>query len=364
MRRTRYLLRWLSGLVVVYTITGFFLVPVLVKKLLVQQARDKLHREATVARVRCNPYTLSLTVDGLNIRERAAADRFAGWERLYLNLQLSSLFHRAVVLRQVSLSNAFLHVAIQPDRTLNFSDLIPPPSTNPPAPPPTIRIGQLQITGAHVLADDRSRREPLTSTIGPVNLEVRNFSTHPDNKNLYAFTATTETGEYLAWRGSFHLQPLRSTGDFRIERIALPKYAPYLDLFPNLHLRDGRLSLSGTYEINLTTNIPVATLSNTTLVLGSLRLAERTATNDATPVIAGTAEPGSGVSVAVAGATYATTAGSDGAWSVDLGTATPTAGTLALDRFADSSSLVCDLYWSHLTASAGSKERAPWMELC
>ncbi len=277
----RSLIRWLTSLVIAYTVTGFFLAPVIVKKLLVQQVREKLHREATVARVRCNPYSLALTIDGLQISERTSPDRFVGWDRLHLNLQLSSLFHRAVVLRHVSLSNAFLHVAIHPDRTLNFSDLIPPPSTNPPALPPTLRIDQLQITGAQVLVEDHSRSEPFTTTLGPVNVALQNFSTRPDNRNPYAFTATTESGEHLAWRGSFHLQPLRSTGDFRIERIALPKYAPYLDLFPNLHLRDGRLSLSGTYEINLTTNIPVATLSNTTLVLGSLRLAERTATNDA-----------------------------------------------------------------------------------
>ncbi|MFC5355124.1 beta strand repeat-containing protein [Azospirillum himalayense] len=50
----------------------------------------------------------------------------------------------------------------------------------------------------------------------------------------------------------------------------------------------------------------------------------------ATPTIGGTAEAGSTVTVTVGGATYTTTA-TGGAWSLDLSTATPTAGTLSLN---------------------------------
>ena len=55
-------------------------------------------------------------------------------------------------------------------------------------------------------------------------------------------------------------------------------------------------------------------------------------TNDATPVITGTAEPGATVTVTVGGATYTTPAdNSTGAWSLDLGTASPISGILSLD---------------------------------
>lgn len=55
------------------------------------------------------------------------------------------------------------------------------------------------------------------------------------------------------------------------------------------------------------------------------------ATASPQPVLAGTAEPGSTVTVSVGGADYVTSAGT-GAWSVDLATAAPVAGVLALDR--------------------------------
>ncbi|MGR0184826.1 beta strand repeat-containing protein, partial [Azospirillum aestuarii] len=53
-------------------------------------------------------------------------------------------------------------------------------------------------------------------------------------------------------------------------------------------------------------------------------------TNSATPTLAGTAEAGSTVTVTVGGATYSTTA-TGGTWSIDLATATPTAGSLSLN---------------------------------
>ncbi len=52
-------------------------------------------------------------------------------------------------------------------------------------------------------------------------------------------------------------------------------------------------------------------------------------TNDPTPVIAGTAEIGSTVTVAVAGATYSTTADGSGNWSIDTGSDTPDSGTFS-----------------------------------
>ncbi|MFQ3212517.1 MAG: hypothetical protein ACI9C9_000036, partial [Marivirga sp.] len=52
-------------------------------------------------------------------------------------------------------------------------------------------------------------------------------------------------------------------------------------------------------------------------------------TNDTTPIITGTAEAGSTVTVAVGGATYTVTANGSGNWTIDTGTATPDSGTFS-----------------------------------
>ncbi|HNG60386.1 MAG TPA: invasin domain 3-containing protein, partial [Cellvibrionaceae bacterium] len=52
-------------------------------------------------------------------------------------------------------------------------------------------------------------------------------------------------------------------------------------------------------------------------------------TTDTTPVLSGSAEAYSSVTLSVGGATYATSANGSGAWSVDTGTATPASGAFA-----------------------------------
>ncbi|WP_114861117.1 SwmB domain-containing protein, partial [Azospirillum brasilense] len=81
----------------------------------------------------------------------------------------------------------------------------------------------------------------------------------------------------------------------------------------------GNVSVPGTQSLTIDTTAPNApTVTSAAL------------TNSATPTIAGTAEAGSTVTVTIGGATYTTTA-TGGTWSIDLATATPTAGSLSLN---------------------------------
>lgn len=52
-------------------------------------------------------------------------------------------------------------------------------------------------------------------------------------------------------------------------------------------------------------------------------------TNDSTPLLSGTAEAGTTVTVVVGGATYSTTATGSSTWSIDTGSATPDSGTFS-----------------------------------
>ena len=52
------------ALLVLYTLAGFFLTPYLVKRQLTELVRDDLHRQLSIDRVRFNPYTLRMVIDG------------------------------------------------------------------------------------------------------------------------------------------------------------------------------------------------------------------------------------------------------------------------------------------------------------
>ena len=79
-----------AGVLLLYTLAGFFLVPWLVAKIATDTVRDRFGVELAIEEVRFNPYVLSLRVDGLAMPDPSGGP-FVGAESIYVNFQLSSL---------------------------------------------------------------------------------------------------------------------------------------------------------------------------------------------------------------------------------------------------------------------------------
>ena len=58
-----------------YTFAGFFVLPPVVKTQLERRATTALGRAVTVGKVRVNPYTLSVTLENLEVREAGGGAR-------------------------------------------------------------------------------------------------------------------------------------------------------------------------------------------------------------------------------------------------------------------------------------------------
>jgi len=70
-----------------------------------------------------NPFAPSLRVRGLELKE-PNGEGFVGFEELYVNFQLSSLFHLAFTFGEIGLIAPHGHVKVLADGSLNFSDLL------------------------------------------------------------------------------------------------------------------------------------------------------------------------------------------------------------------------------------------------
>ena len=59
-----------------FTLVGFFALPPIVKSILTKQLSENLHREVTIDRIKFNPYTLSISVRGLTIKDKGSSETF------------------------------------------------------------------------------------------------------------------------------------------------------------------------------------------------------------------------------------------------------------------------------------------------
>ncbi|HEY8991586.1 MAG TPA: DUF748 domain-containing protein [Luteolibacter sp.] len=259
---------------------GFFGLPPIIRAQAVKHLSAALHREVAIEKIRLNPLALSVTIEGLEIKDRDGGP-FTGWKRLYVNFDSFSLFTGEWRFQEIALDGFHQRVAIAKDGAFNFADLIPPPAEKPAAPAPApskprpIRIAVLSINSAAFAFADASRAQPFATDVGPLTFKLTNFVTAGDPKAPYEFSAITEAGETFAWKGTVSVDPVRSAGEFSVGKIALKKYAPYYADRINADLLDGLLDVSARYSIDLAEGSRQLALTDAAIKLSHLQVAAR-----------------------------------------------------------------------------------------
>jgi hypothetical protein len=254
-----------------------FVAPPFVKRQLEHRLAATLHREVTIRNLQLNPWVLSTTIDGLAINDRDGRLLF-GCERLFVKFGFWSLFSGPWNFKEISLTAPVARLEVNRDGTLNISDLLAPPAEKSPAPGKShpIRIGRFVVSQARFSFADHSRAQDFSTELGPLSFSLENFTTVPVAPGApYEFTASTESGESLHWRGTLSANPLRSIGGFELGSIALKKYVPYLAGLVRGDVLAGTLDAAGRYEIDLSARPCVIKIGDGELHLRGLQLAPR-----------------------------------------------------------------------------------------
>jgi hypothetical protein len=267
---------------VVYTVVGFFVIPPIARSQLEKRLSAQLGRRVTAEKLRLNPYTLSVTLENFAVQEKDNSATFLGWRRLYLNVD-PLLSWKEWVVKEVNLEGFETRVAVNPDQSLNVSDILaklaPPTADTPPAkpvqPPRPVRVRSVRVADARIDFSDHSRTKPFATRVGPLTFALSEFRTVSEVGAPYRFEAVTESGERFAWAGTLQAEPPASKGELTIENIVLAKYAPYYaDRFQG-DLVEGKLSVRGRYDVSLGDGKRSALLQEGAVQIRGLKLLER-----------------------------------------------------------------------------------------
>ncbi len=241
-------------LISLYGLFGFLIAPYILKSNLISGIAGQLGRNATVNEVKVNPFVLSVTVRGFKMSEPDGG-RFVGFDELYVNFQLSSIFRRAYTFDEIRIIAPDGRVKVLPNGSLNFSDLLassdpvePPPDKSNELPP--ILIFRLQIEEGRLAFSDLSRPTPFKKDFFPIEITLNDFSTRKDSKSPYAFTATTEEGEIVNWEGNFSVNPLRSQGRFVLTGIKTRTLWKYVQDQVRFEITSGSIDLAARYDMD------------------------------------------------------------------------------------------------------------------
>ncbi|MCI0918442.1 DUF748 domain-containing protein [Pseudomonas stutzeri] len=257
-----------------YCLLGFLILPGVAQRVVNQQLIQYATVPARLERIEFNPFSLELMLFDLRLGE---ADRpQLGFERLYLNLQWSSLWHRTLQIEDIELVELHTEVVFDKNGVLNLTQLfdLPPAEETPDEEekePFALSIGRLQLVEGSVHFADQRPAEPIDFVLDSLNFELLNFATRSEDAADAVLVAKGPDGSRIDWKGQLNLSPISSSGELEVDGLALKTFWPYVrDVVP-LVLNDGQLSLRTAYRLDLSSETSLR-LSDATATLTSLSL--------------------------------------------------------------------------------------------
>ena len=253
MRRLRIWAITTMAAFALYALVGFFIVPKIAHSQIEKQARALLHREATVSRVRFNPFTLAAVVEGLNLKDRDGAELFH-LDSLSADFQVSGILRRAFRFREIVVLGPQAVARITADGRLSIADLFEKSADDKPAAPgsplPRALVDHFMVRGGAAKFVDESRTPAFVEAVGPLDLELHGLTTIPDESGDHAITLGLGEGARIRWSGRQTVEPLKFVGKVEITNIRLPHLWEYLAATNPLMLRDGKGDLTCSYDIH------------------------------------------------------------------------------------------------------------------
>lgn len=237
-----------------YSLLGFLILPGIALRVANHQLANYATVPARIERIELNPFSLELTLWGLKLGEPGKEQ--VGFERLYANLQIDSLWTRALHLADVQLDKPRTEILFDKAGTLNLAQLfkVPPSEPTPDDPdskPFPLRIERIKLADGYVHFEDVRPSEPIEFLYDKLDFELKNLSTLPEDNADMTLVAAGPEGGQIDWTGNFSLVPITSEGKLKVTDGKMKVWWPYVrDALP-LVLEDGILNFSTDYKLNL-----------------------------------------------------------------------------------------------------------------
>ena len=238
-------------ILILYSLAGFFLLPYVIQKMLPEKLGSALNRSTSVRNVRFNPFTLTLTLQGFQVKEKDGAALFIAFDELMVNAQLSSLFHMGPVVKEITLVKPVLHITRMAGERFNFSDMLEKkePETEQPeqteAPPLQFSINNIQIRNGEIQIDDQVVRKTHSITDLTFTLPfISNFDKHIDTHTKPGLNLKFNDTQITAEVATKPFTQSRETSlHLIISGIDLPRYFGYVPSDPGFTVTDGTLDI-------------------------------------------------------------------------------------------------------------------------
>ena len=267
----------ISGILfLLYTVTGFFILPFAVKFFGQRSLQKQFGESAMIQKVKANPFTWRLAIEGLTLNDPA--------EQWSLQLAQASIdVSAATVYKFHPVFDAIL--VDTPDITYVRTPAEPeaPETIEAPAGDwreslanvntlelPKLQIDLLQIQQGSVHFRDESNPEVYSQVITPIDLTLHEFTTAVENEDVIRFSAETEQGSSLKFEATLTENPMTVSGFIDLTGFDVSRLSPYYTQYTQFELASAVFGMHFDYRIDFSDLDNLLVLSAGTLELSDI----------------------------------------------------------------------------------------------
>lgn len=239
------------GFVAAYFLLGWFAFGPLAKWGAEKFIRDKTGHALRLASAEFDPLALSLTVRDLRLTEPDGKPLLA-FDSLFVDFEAASLFRWAYTFDAVRLAGPKARVELKPDGTLNwmpFIEALKDKEDDGDKPLPRLLIRVADLSKGRVEFVDRKVSGGFETQLDPIDFDLVDLSTLPDDKGDYTLSTRTRLGARIRWKGELGLNPILATGDLAVSDIHLDRLWPYLKKGLRMAAPTGRAGIGLNYRL-------------------------------------------------------------------------------------------------------------------
>ncbi|MBG3876531.1 DUF748 domain-containing protein, partial [Desulfovibrio oxamicus] len=258
LRRVRRWTYTVAAIVAAWGVLAGLAMPPLLRGVLEDQLSDKLQVRCTVEKVRFNPYSWALSIQGVRVPNPTGDGDMLTFDALEFSPGLSAALRLAPVLAYVRLVNPVVYVAHFGDGRYSFSEFIPPEgegggkqesadrSDGADKPLFPFAASNFEVVNGTVIFHDAPQK--TIHTITELQFVVPFTSTMQRDRERIITPSLNATVDGRALNVQGRLLPfaehLRTEFDVVTDEVDLTQYREYLAAFTPLRLESGRLGVN------------------------------------------------------------------------------------------------------------------------
>ncbi|WP_373070441.1 DUF748 domain-containing protein [Sulfurimonas sp.] len=210
MNKSKIALWTLGSLVVIYTLSGFFLAPYFAKKIATEELKKQYSIDLNIKKIYFNPYTFYIEIEDLNIYEKNTP--LISFSQLSANFNPTKYLLNTLEISEASLSGLKVHPVLEKNEDLNFLRIFTKKTKsktqNKESAPLIFKLDSFTLSDSFLHFKDLTQEKVFDLNVGPLNHTFTGLTTKPMEKSDHSLAFDLNEYGKLLINGKVTINPL------------------------------------------------------------------------------------------------------------------------------------------------------------